>query len=121
MKEIVVEWTGGHPAQCLGRWIITIEGKRIVDSKDDFSDVLRNPMNTTGFYHFWYFDENYFEHFKEYEDGLSYRSWRKSELCEDLLELIKENGISLTKKEIKHLYSELQERDWRHNSCGGCI
>jgi len=110
MKEITVEWTGSFPNLCAGSWLITIGGVLI----DLPEDVKNAPMGIHNTYPTWGFTENWDEEWTDYEDGDTYKEWltRHSNWLKPL---------KLTNEELEILFVELQIKDWRHNSCGGCI
>lgn len=106
-----VEWTGEWPSLCCGKWIIKKNG---VDVSDKIPESLReNDMNTYGTYDSWHFDEDYMEEWESYSDGLDAEEW------------IANNpwilNICSTEEEEYELFEAIQDQDWRHGSCGGCI
>lgn len=111
MKKIKVNWTGVYPCLCYGEWKIWVDGK---DVSDFIPEDLRNsPMETYGTYNQWHF-EDCIEVFEDYEDGLSFDEW------------IEENDTWISKfldtvEEKYELYCLINEIDFRHGSCGGCI
>lgn len=104
-----VEWTGDYPHLCSGEWIIKKDGKIIELPKS----VSKSHMGTLGTYSEWTFDENYCEFFEDYEDGLCFEDW--------IVVNIWVKRITTDVTEQKELYKKISEKDWRHNSCGGCI
>lgn len=109
--NIEVEWTGSWPNLCFGEWIITINGKTL-------QGVNNNPMGTYGSYSTWSFGDDWIEEWEEYEDGCYWGDTLPNNL-EMALRLagFNPNDENL----IESLYEKVQEKDWRHNSCGGCI
>ena len=104
---IEVFWTGEYPNLCKGEWKLFIDGK-------DYSlmipkELRYSPMNTYGTYQEWHF-EDWEEVFESYEDGLMFSKW--------LAENPWVNKIPATPLDV---YCAFAEKDWRHNSCGGCI
>jgi hypothetical protein len=109
--DINVEWTGKSPNLCHGEWIIIINGKRL-------GGVGNDSMGTYGTYSTWSFDENWSEEWDEYECG----GYWYEELPNNLEMALKLAGFNPKDENlIKALYEKVQEQDWRHNSCGGCI
>lgn len=109
MKDVfTVEWTGSYPSLCSGCWEITYKGEPV----DLPEDVYNSEMNTYGSYQTWHF-ENWLEVFEDYEDGLNFDDWIKANSWVD--------SITTDPAERLELYLKIQEKDWRHNSCGGCI
>lgn len=104
-----VEWTGEYPSFCYGEWIIKKDGIQIKLPKS----VRTSNMGTLGKYSEWHFDENYCEYFEEYEDGLCFEEWIQ------VNRWVK--NITKDVNEQQELYTKIAEKDWRHNSCGGCI
>lgn len=110
--NVEAEWSGGYPCLCHGKWTLKVDGK---DVSDKIPENLRDDnMNTYKSYQKWHFDEGYREKWEYYNDGLR---------CEDWIEV---NGYWLNKivadKDIqKCVFYAINEEDWRHSSCGGCI
>lgn len=122
LRKITVEWTGSYPTLCSGKWIITIDGKEIINKSN--SKIFKNSMNTARMYtSSWYIPEKGrgAKCFESSNYGLFHPLWRKSELCENLLKAFQENDITLTEDEIELLWQELSKKDFRLGSCGGCI
>lgn len=116
MSEIYVEWTGGYPNLCSGKWIITIDGIKLTNiGKEDFG--------TLGEYSSWHF-ENWNEVFESYEDGMDLDTWiqvLKTDDINGLYASLQRHGIKITDELLSELYTHIQGQDWRHSSCGGCI
>ena len=113
MRDIEVAWTGCYPCLCSGEWKIKIDGQ---DMSNLIPEEMRcSPMNTYGSYSSWHFDEDWCEHFEDYYDGLKFKEWK-----EQYSDLLFKLGIA-DDQEAQSLYSKIQNCDWRHGSCGGCI
>lgn len=109
MKDkFTVEWTGSYPNLCSGEWKITYEGKPVKLSKE----LAKDCMNTAGTYSSWHF-EDWSEVFEDYSDGLEFDEWIAANPWV--------SAITKDKPEQMELYWKIQEKDWRHGSCGGCI
>lgn len=109
---VEAEWSGAYPWLCYGTWTLKVNG---VDVSDKIPEHIRDgSMNTYGTYGKWYFDEDGYEEFDSYSDGLEEDDW------------IKENDIWLntitTDYKVKQqIFAEIQSHDFRTGSCGGCI
>jgi len=126
-KQIKVNWTGSYPNLCSGVWEITIDGMSINDNskmQNTYDSMLKRNMGTEGSYESWHF-ENWSEVFESYDDGLYFDDWVKSTQAVELRLMIDDNLIQKQTKmsdpDMKNLFSELQNNDWRSGSCGGCI
>jgi hypothetical protein len=109
--DIDVEWTGSYPNLCRGSWIISINGIKL-------AGLGNGPMNTYGEYDIWSFAEDWGEEWGTYTDG---ESWGNC-LPNNLEMSLKLAGFDPNDSElIEQLYKAVQQHDWRHNSCGGCI
>lgn len=104
-----VEWTGEWPCLCSGEWIIKKNG--VVVNIPEHN--RKSSMNTFGTYSSWHFNEDWLEEFDDYEDGEHFEEW----IIDNPWVL----DIASTIEEQKELYSKIQQQDWRHGSCGGCI
>ena len=109
-RKITAEWTGRSPCLCSGEWIITVGGEKV-----ELPDEVRTRnMGTNDVYCKWHFGEDGREEWDEYEGGLDFEPWLEqnawwvSRLC-------------LSPAEERALYDAINEQDWRHMSCGGCI
>lgn len=105
---VTVKWTGDYPTLCRGKWILIIDGidySHMIPEK-----LLHNHMNTYGIYQEWYFDENMSEQFQDYQDGLLFEDW-----------LFKNPWVRDLPAPSLDIYLAFQNKDWRHNSCGGCV
>lgn len=109
-REVTATWTGKYPCLCSGEWIITVDGEPV----DIPEELKRSPMNTKKLYFAWSFDESFHEQWEDYEAGLDYKDWiqEKKDWLQDL---------HLSSVETHALYRAINESDWRHGSCGGCI
>lgn len=103
-----VEWTGSYPNRCSGEWVITKNGQRIELPED----LKKSPMGTFGTYSTWHF-ENWNEVFDDYDDGLDFDEWIVANPWAA--------EIAPTVPDQQELYLKISDKDWRHNSCGGCI
>lgn len=108
---VEANWSGSYPCLCCGKWTLIVNGS---DVSRLIPEGLRcSNMNTYKTYGEWSF-ENWSEVFEYYEDGL---------MCDDWIE---ENkywlDVITNNSEIqKEIFYAINEKDWRHGSCGGCI
>ena len=112
--NITVEYTGSYPTLCFGEWIVTIDGTQLDTTE-------WGPMETRGEYRKWYFDENYSEEWETYQDGYTFPFWLKSEAKQMVMDSLTQAGISINIWDLYDMYNQIQQHDFRHNSCGGCI
>ena len=120
-KNIEVEWTGEYPTLCFGTWEIKIDGKILKALPNSPEEkLLQGNMDTENTYESWYFD-NWHEVWEDYDDGNSFKDWLKSNEGLGIIKLLDLNSIQLNKYEMKDLFTKIQQNDWRHQSCGGCI
>ena len=110
--NVEAEWSGKYPCLCYGEWTLKVDGENVSNKIPE--DLRKEYMNTYKSYEEWRFDENYNEEWECYNDGLKCEDW------------IKVNGYWLNKivtdKDIqKCIFHAINEEDWRHGSCGGCI
>jgi DNA modification methylase len=116
--EITAEWSGRYPNKCSGSWTIKIDSVVMPLPYD----VQRGNMGTSGSYDTWSFGDDWNEEWDSYEDGAEFETWVKLNV-----RWIKEGFDSLkvsdkvALEDVRKLYDAIQEKDWRHNSCGGCI
>jgi hypothetical protein len=112
-----VTWTGGYPTLCFGKWKIIIDGIEL-------TGIETENFNTFGTYDTWHF-ENWDAVWETYQDGLHFDSWYTSLISEDINGLkssLIRHGFDIKNEDFIHdLYDEIASKDWRHNSCGGCI
>ena len=115
-SKLSVEWTGCYPCLCSGECIIKYEEIELTVPEE----CKYKPMDTYGEFSRWYFDENYMEEWEYYEDGWNKDIWinRKIYWIKPMFE---EHDIEITDELLSELYDKIQEEDWRHGSCGGCI
>lgn len=118
MKEskLFVEWTGCYPCLCHGEWIIKYDGIELT-IPEEWKDV---PMDTYGEFGRWHFDEDYMEEWDYYEDGWEKDIWINRNLYW-VKPMFEEHNIEITDELLSELYDKIQDEDWRHGSCGGCI
>ena len=117
-KLIEVEWTGRYPNLCSGHWIISVNGKPLPVPRPNSEDNMRTLKD----YQTWRFNEDWSEEWEDYEDGMGFNMWSVAnvEWIHDSLKQIDElDGFTLD--DLENLYYKINEKDWRHNSCGGCI
>ena len=110
--QINVEWTGGYPTLCFGEWVIVIDGMKL-------TGIESGDFNTFGVYQSWHF-EDWSEVFEDDEDGIEFEDW-KEQPPNGLVDSLKMHGFEVSEELLYLLYEKIQEADWRHNSCGGCI
>lgn len=113
---VKAEWTGKFPSLCSGVWKLWVDG---VDVSDKIPEDLRSSeMNTYGEYAQCWLQptEN-----GGLEDGFD---WEKSGLEKN--DWIRENDYWLSTITSDYsvkclIFDEINQWDWRHGSCGGCI
>lgn len=105
-------WSGEYPNLCSGKWTLEVDGINVSDKIPE--DLQHSPMGTCNQYQSWHFDEDYLEVFESYEDGLECDDWISQN--KHWLDTITDNAD--TQQEIFHAINNC---DWRHGSCGGCI
>ena len=112
MANFEVNWSGERYSLCYGEWTIRRNG---VDVSNLIPGPLRNyHMNTRKEYSAWHFTEDWDEEWEYYFDGLSAKKWiRKNRYWI--------SKICCSKEEEFQLYHAINDADWRHGSCGGCI
>lgn len=109
---IKAEWTGEYPNLCCGQWKLYMDGK---DISSKIPEHLRtSEMGTYDEYESWSFTDDWDEECTTYIDGLQKDDW------------IKENKewldtISTDYSIQSQIFDAINEQDWRHGSCGGCI
>lgn len=116
MKELKVVWTGEYPCLCSGEWIITFNNVKLNIPKDK----KREPMNTLKEYSQWYFDEDCSECYYYIEEGLNFNDWIIVNRYW-VEEMFKDKNIEVNEQLLKDLYFKIRLKDWKRNSCGGCI
>lgn len=109
-RNVTAEWTGKYPCLCQGEWIITVGGENVNLPEE----IKTSHMNTFGTYDTWSFGEDWSEEWESYEDGLTFGPWAEANTW-----WLKD--LNLSDSELRNLYAAINEEDWRHNSCGGCI
>ena len=103
-------WSGSYPCLCHGEWTLYHNGEEIYVE----IPFQNEPADTFGEYIEWYFDEDYIENEKYYEDGLDEEEWIKENI-EYLKQVTDDN------KQYEYIYKAFQENDWRYGSCMGCV
>ncbi len=112
MANFKATWSGKYPCLCVGEWTLYLDG---VDVSDVIPQILRiSPMGTRKEYAAVRFDENCNETYEYYWDGLSAKKW----IRKNLYWVTK---ICKTWGEAFELYHAINDADWRHSSCGGCL
>ena len=112
MNQVNAHWSGGYPTLCFGEWTLEIDGKNVSDKIP--SDLINSPMNTAGTYSRWHFNKNWMEETDYYYDGLEVDDWIDAN--NDWL-----NNITKDYALKERIFYAIQEQDFRHGSCGGCI
>ena len=112
MTNINVSYSGSYPILCSGEWTITVGSVKL---------TYEESMGTFGSYGSWSFGEDYIEEWEYEEEGLHADDWIEIGRGKEIIHDLKVQGIELTNEERLELYEKVQSRDWRHNSCGGCI
>ncbi|AUM58506.1 hypothetical protein KNT81_gp265 [Proteus phage phiP4-3] len=115
--KIFVEWTGSYPTLCFGQWNISIDGISLTGLGNEEFDTRKS-------YDTWHFDDDWSEEWDSYTAGLSPESWVQLMLKHDtnsLVSSLKRHGFKDIEKILYALYPHINEEDWRHSSCGGCI
>lgn len=109
---VKANWSGSYPTLCCGEWTLKVNR---VDVSSLIPEELRyDEMNTFGTYQQWYFNDDWLEEFEDYSDGL---------MCDEWIEKNKYwlDTITDDVNVQKDIYYAINEHDWRHGSCGGCI
>ena len=116
MSDFEVSYSGSYPTMCFGKWTIKHKGIHVYSFEGE-------DFGTHGIYRSWHFTSGYSEYWKEYEDGLFIDEWVDKVMTEDINELKEQLSRVMTvdRDMLKELYLLINEKDWRHNSCGGCI
>lgn len=115
-NNLEVRWTGHYPNLCCGEWNIIYKGKELTVPED----MKHTPMYAFGEYGEWHFDEEYMEEWDYYTDGDTKEVWIQRNL-EWITSMFQEHEIEITDELLSELFDKIQEQDWRHGSCGGCI
>ena len=111
-----VNWTGSYPNRCRGVWEMWYNDTKLVVPKE----LVSEHMSTYGSFHTWNFGTNYEEEWEEYEDGLVFDEWIENNKAW-VTKMLSDAGIPTTPEMLEQLYIEIQSKDWRHNSWGGCV
>lgn len=123
-SDIEVNWTGSYPTLCSGSWEIKINGVLLKEknpNKFSYNRFLSQNMGTEGTYSSWHF-EDWLEVFEDYYEAGDYKNdWYQSSQGKQMLELLSDNGVNLSKNDLEILYQKISDEDWRSSSCGGCI
>lgn len=116
--NIEVLWSGKYPSLCFGRWEIVVNGK----SLEVPSFLIDKSMGTFGTYEEWHFggESGWEEIFESYKDGEEFQAWL-SKNAGWIDAGFKKLGFDASPDDVHNLFLKIQEKDWRHNSCGGCI
>ena len=115
MGKFNAKWSGSWPCLCCGEWTIEYNGKVIKLPQDR----VTSNMDTYDTYKMWHF-EDWVEVWEDYEDGLECTEWIEDNK-EWLTEVFKKNYVPVSDENFRNFYHAVNEHDWRHNSCGGCI
>lgn len=105
---VEVTWSGRWPNLCSGEWRIFVDGIEYTEKIP--SEQRRRPMNTYGAYSKWYFNKNWSEVWETYHDGLEPAEWYEAN-----------PWVADIPAPAAEIYLAFQSKDWRHDSCGGCI
>lgn len=116
LNKLYVEWTGSYPNLCSGEWVIKYDGIELTVP----DDIKYATMDTFGEYGSWYFDEDMYEVWDYYTDGDDEETWITKNI-DWVKSMFEEHGIEVTSELLSTLFKKVQEEDWRHGSCGGCI
>lgn len=111
--RVSVNWTGSYPCLCSGQWEIVVDGIPL-------TGIESNPFHTYGNYASWHFGEDWDEQWEYHNSGLDFDEWFK-ETPNGLRESLQRHGFTITEELMKNLYDCINEVDWQHGSCGGCI
>ena len=105
-------WSGAYPNLCSGKWSLLVNGVNVSEHIPE--DLRKAPMNIRNTYTSWYFDDTYAEAYEEYEDGLDCWDWiEKNKGWLD--KITTDDDVQI------QIYEAFRAKDWRGNSCGGCI
>lgn len=112
MTNFEALWTGRYPCLCSGEWKLYRNG---IDVSRFIPDSLRySEMGTRKVYSHLYLDNEWDEYVEYYWNGLSAKQWIKKNRF-----WIK--ALCMNREEEFKLYHAINDADWRHGSCGGCI
>lgn len=115
IKDFDVKWTGKYPSLCNGQWIIKCDNQRLELPEDRES----KPMGTLGRYQRWYF-KGWEDTWEQYIDGQDKDEWITANLYW-LIPSFQQCSIPTIKENYENLFYQIQKRDFRSGSCGGCI
>ena len=108
---VKANWSGRYPTKCFGKWTLEVNGVDV--SMYIPAELRRDSMNTYRTYQRWYF-KNWLEEFEDYEDGLMRDEWiAENKYWLDVIT----NDINIQME----IFYAINEKDWRHGECGGCI
>jgi hypothetical protein len=119
--SVYVNWSGKYPNLCSGTWKIMINSIElpIPEAK------IKEHMFTFKKYNSWVFDKNYSESWETYSNGLLYEKWIKvNDWLEYSIKCVADYyNLKYYKSDklLRTIYDEINQKDWRGGSCGGCI
>ena len=111
MVNVKANWSGTFPCLCHGEWSLEVNG---IDVSDKIPEDLRHSeMNTFGEYSAWHF-EDWIDVWTSYESGLPLDEWlQANKAWLDTISMVSDVQVAI--------FHAINQEDWRHGSCGGCI
>lgn len=114
--EISVDWSGSYPSLCFGEWAIIIDGIKL-------SGLESGNFDTRKEYGSWHFEN--WDDVWEYEvQGMDIDKWVEYVIKNDtngLRSSLERHGFKDIEQVLENLYPYINDKDWKHSSCGGCI
>ena len=108
----MANWTGEYPCLCRGKWQLKVNDKWVSNKIPE--DLREDSMNTYGSYGKWHFDNDWMVNWEYYNDGLKCDGW----IAENKEWL---DSITTDENVQRDIFEAINEEDFRHGSCGGCI
>jgi hypothetical protein len=109
---VKAKWSGSYPCLCCGEWTLEVNGVDV--SKYIPAELKDGEMNTYKTYERWYFGDDWDVITEDYQDGLMCNEWIEENKY--WLDVITDD-INIQRE----IFYAINEEDFRHGSCGGCI
>ena len=112
MSNVKAYWSGCYPCLCFGEWKLEVNGADVSHLIPE--DLRSEEMGTSKIYSSWRFNEDFLEEDVYYQDGYGMDEW---------IEINKHwlNEITEDIEIHREIYEAINDLDWRHGQCGGCI